>query len=53
MVQLEMSQTFPVAVLVAFAHVTDLRNWKLYWHAIVAMSNAADARWKAPRGQLR
>lgn len=48
MVHIEVSHTFPVSVVEAFAYITDMKNWPEYWPDFIRIENPSEARWSNP-----
>ena len=48
MTRVELTHTFPVSVDVAFAYITDTRNWSEFFPNFVRLHDPAHAKWATP-----
>jgi hypothetical protein len=47
-VRIEVIRTFDVSVAEAFAYVTDMKNWPMYWPGFIRLETTTAARWNTP-----
>jgi hypothetical protein len=45
MIQVEMTNIYPIPVSEGFIYITDLNNWENYWPNFVRIKDLAHARW--------
>jgi hypothetical protein len=48
MTRVELTHTFPVSVGVAFAYITDTKNWNEFFPNFVRLHDPAHAKWDTP-----